>query len=266
MPEAFKASAFDSTASVSPDWHELTSYAWTWDFYLSDPGTICHAVKIDLKHPDLKINPYPELSSITYPSKRSSLLAKDNDIVINTIPYSQKIPLLGVKKPVGILSYHNLRYSPSNPHYGALSISYDKFGYYAQIYASQDQIPHENTDEILCIQGGFWQILKDGTVIDFKDIKDSRTAVGISKDNAYFYILVVEGENKTISQGLSYNQCGELFKVMGAWNALEFDGGSSTCLYILGKNALSYSKNPALPGYLCFSNISKNSYLTNGTK
>lgn len=266
MPEAYKASAFESAASATPDWKELTGYAWTWDFYISDPGAICHAIKIDLKNPDLKINPYPELTSSSYPTSRASILAKNNDIVINTIPYSQKVPFFSLKKPVGILQYRNLCYSSPNSHYGALSIASEKFGYSAQIYTSQDLIPQENLSNILCIQGGFWQVLKDGTVIDFKDIQDSRTAVGISRDQHYFYILVVEGEHKNRSTGLSYNQCGDLFKAMGAWNALEFDGGNSTCLYILGKNALSYSKNPALPGFLCFSNISKNSYLTNGTK
>ena len=52
--------------------------------------------------------------------------------------------------------------------------------------------------------------------------------------------MVAEGEYPSKSEGLSYPQCGEIFKKMGCYDALEVDGGGSSELCINGKSILSY--------------------------
>ena len=84
-------------------------------------------------------------------------------------------------------------------------------------------------------------MLEDGAVLqDFIRRGDSRSGVGLSADGKTLFILVVEGERPLQSRGLSYPQCGEIFREMGCSDALELDGGSSSELCINGKSVLSY--------------------------
>lgn len=89
--------------------------------------------------------------------------------------------------------------------------------------------------------GGFFVVLRDGLVCtDFVCRHTSRSGAGLSADGKTLYLLVVEGERPRQSRGLSYPQCGEIFRAMGCSHALEFDGGGSSELCINGRSVLSY--------------------------
>ena len=97
------------------------------------------------------------------------------------------------------------------------------------------------TEEYDFAFGGFYVVLEEGSVCDFKiHNHDSRSGAGISEDGRFLYLLVVEGERLLKSEGLSYPQCGEVFRAMGCSDALEMDGGGSSDLCINGKSVLSY--------------------------
>lgn len=84
--------------------------------------------------------------------------------------------------------------------------------------------------------GGFFVVLKDGVPCQFKvQSFRARVGVGLTEDAKTMYVLVVE-ENK--SCGLSYGHCALLFKALGCKDAMEFDGGHSTALYVGGKSVL----------------------------
>lgn len=280
-PDSKNPEKFSNISSLIPSWNFQNletknyneNYFSTFDFYLEEEQTLCHAVKIDLSNPQLSISIYPDNSELK--STTASSLAKNNDIVINTTPWSQKIPLISKKIPAGIIYADGTTYSKANKNYDAIcfyktqktdAISSDssKTNYRAAIIAPQTEIkltsnnflpPNDPNSTTLFAIGGFWQILKDGEKLSFKEICDSRTAIGISKDQKTLYILIVEGEQKSRSKGLTYGQCSEIFTKFGAFNAIELDGGSSTTLYIHNKNVLSYKKNPKLPAFLCFSKV-----------
>ena len=111
-------------------------------------------------------------------------------------------------------------------------------GYSAKIFAAQTVPQLAEYDFAF---GGFFVVLENGEVCyDFIRRHTSRTGAGLSPDGRTLYILVAEGERPLKSEGLSYPQCGEIFKAMGCTNALEFDGGDSTELCINGKSVLSY--------------------------
>ena len=89
--------------------------------------------------------------------------------------------------------------------------------------------------------GGFFVVLRDGEVCtEFIRRHTSRSGAGVSADGRTLYLLVVEGERKQQSFGLSYPQCGEIFRAMGCSDALEFDGGGSSELCINGRSVMSY--------------------------
>ena len=59
-----------------------------------------------------------------------------------------------------------------------------------------------------------------------------RTAVGVTKDGKRVFILVADGRRKGYSNGLSYADMVTIFKKLGAYDALNLDGGGSSCFSI----------------------------------
>ena len=57
-----------------------------------------------------------------------------------------------------------------------------------------------------------------------------RTAIGVTKDGKRVFILVADGRRKEYSNGLAYADMELIFKQLGAYDALNLDGGGSTSL------------------------------------
>ncbi len=70
--------------------------------------------------------------------------------------------------------------------------------------------------------------------------KHPRTAMGYTKDNKLI-ILVVEGRNPGVADGATLIQEAQLLKDLGCWEALNLDGGGSSCLLINGKETIKVS-------------------------
>ncbi|MBN1411460.1 MAG: phosphodiester glycosidase family protein [Spirochaetales bacterium] len=62
-----------------------------------------------------------------------------------------------------------------------------------------------------------------------------RTAVGLSGDTKYLYLMVVDGRSKE-SVGATELEAAEWLKFHGAYNGLNMDGGGSSVMIIAGKN------------------------------
>lgn len=74
-----------------------------------------------------------------------------------------------------------------------------------------------------------------------KEITDKhpRTAMGYTIDNKLI-ILVIEGRNKAAG-GATLKQEAQIFKDLGCWEALNLDGGGSSCMLINGKETIKVS-------------------------
>lgn len=70
--------------------------------------------------------------------------------------------------------------------------------------------------------------------------KHPRTAMGYTKDNKLI-ILVIEGRNPGIAEGASLTQEAQIFKDLGCWEALNLDGGGSSCMLVNGKETIKVS-------------------------
>ncbi len=70
--------------------------------------------------------------------------------------------------------------------------------------------------------------------------KHPRTAMGYTKDNQLI-ILVVQGRFPGIAEGASLTQEAQMLKDLGCWEALNLDGGGSSCLLINGKETIKPS-------------------------
>lgn len=77
------------------------------------------------------------------------------------------------------------------------------------------------------------------------DDRHPRTAMGYTKDRKLI-ILVVEGRNPGIAEGASLKHLAELLKEIGCVEALNLDGGGSSCMIVNGKNTIKPSDKNAL--------------------
>lgn len=179
----------------------------------------------------IKMEPNLEFSVLPTQVSVESFIQENNPtITINGSPYNMK-----TLEPVGIVIQNQKIFSNPVPNYSAFSIDLNNI---PKIYEIQSEIKPENTKVAL---GGFYTIIKNGEKYgNYQDIQDSRTAIGISKEKDYIFLLLVEGEFYTRSDGLSFEECADLLLAISVENALQMDGGGSTTLYITNKNALSY--------------------------
>ena len=91
--------------------------------------------------------------------------------------------------------------------------------------------PEESTDKIQTAVSGSNIVLKDGVPI--KEGKPSihpRTAIGISKDGRYVYMMTIDGRQSKYSVGATLEQVAQWLKKAGASDGLNLDGGGSTTM------------------------------------
>jgi len=91
--------------------------------------------------------------------------------------------------------------------------------------------------------GGWPRIVRDGVNIAARSgalegavphnigIRNPRTAVGCSRDSATLFLVTVDGRSKT-SAGMTGVELGDLMLELGAYQALNFDGGGSTTMIV----------------------------------
>ena len=70
--------------------------------------------------------------------------------------------------------------------------------------------------------------------------KHPRTAMGYTKDNKLI-ILVVQGRFPGIAEGATLGQEAQILKDLGCWEALNLDGGGSSCMLVNGKETIKPS-------------------------
>jgi hypothetical protein len=95
------------------------------------------------------------------------------------------------------------------------------------------------------IIGGWPQILRDGrnvvgeaatvegTISRNAEMRHPRTAVGFSRDSTMLYLLTVDGRSES-SGGMTLGELADMMRKLGAWQAMNFDGGGSTTMVIDG--------------------------------
>jgi exopolysaccharide biosynthesis protein len=135
-------------------------------------------------------------------------------------------------------------YSRANDTYGALLISKDNKAWIAT--------PPIKTGNAYNAVGGFRLLLKNGQNVATHDIRHPRTAAGISKDGRVLYLVVLDGRQKSYSEGATTAETAEWMTSFGAWEALNLDGGGSTALAISdghgGAKILNRPIHLGLPG------------------
>lgn len=219
------------------EWEEVSPGVSRFDFENSEIPLIYHAVRIDLTFAGAA-GQGRTLELVCSRNESTAQFAARTQcaVAVNATPFTRSGQLAGIHKEAGVLL------SQPVTRYGAVAFKLagndGDNSYVARIFESQADEKLKDFDYAF---GGFFVVLDRGEVCtEFIRRGDSRTGVGLSADGRILYFLVVEGEWPDRSRGLSYPQCGEIFKAMGCSQALELDGGSSSELCINGKSVLSY--------------------------
>lgn len=73
-------------------------------------------------------------------------------------------------------------------------------------------------------------ILSEGGTLDNDTAHQPHTAVGISQDERFMYMAVVDGRDAGVRSGMSLTEFANLMIYLGAYNAINLDGGGSSTL------------------------------------
>ena len=105
------------------------------------------------------------------------------------------------------------------------------------------RLPHDAVPILLV--GGWPRILRsgrnvageaatvEGTISHNAELRHPRTAVGFSRDSATLLLLTVDGRSSR-SAGMTLVELASLMRRLGAWDAMNFDGGGSTTMVVGG--------------------------------
>jgi hypothetical protein len=91
--------------------------------------------------------------------------------------------------------------------------------------------------------GGLPQVVMDGVPIvtyfsRFCDVRHPRSALGLSEDARTLYMIAIEGRSPR-SVGATCGELAEIAAELGAWQAINLDGGGSTALFIEGRGVVT---------------------------
>ena len=111
------------------------------------------------------------------------------------------------------------------------------FSHASELVSNPDAWMHE-------VVSGHAQIVKDGAVISTYDCsghfcqREPRTAAGMSANRRSLIAMVVDGRT-SVSIGVTLAQLGTLMHDVGAHDALNFDGGGSTTMWLASDGVLN---------------------------
>jgi hypothetical protein len=92
---------------------------------------------------------------------------------------------------------------------------------------------------------GFYALLINGTNNGGMKTPHPRSAVGVSRDGRYLILMAIDGRQPGYSESASTGETAEWMRKLGAYNALNLDGGGSTALVIEGPDGVPVVLNRA---------------------
>lgn len=135
----------------------------------------------------------------------------------------------GFMDVVGLAAVRGQLYSEADERFGAMYISRE-----GRVALKGPPLP---TEPLWHVVPGFRMLLDDGRVVVQPAVAESsfggvnpRTAVGVDRAGRTLWIVVVDGRQPGVSEGITLIELAALFQWLGAWDALNLDGGGSTTL------------------------------------
>lgn len=134
---------------------------------------------------------------------------------------------------VGLGACEGQVYSPPDERFGAFIVRKD-----GRIRIGNPPYDLEQVDEAV---SGFHMLIENGQDVVERTASrqapgfvgvNPRTAVGIDKEGETLWLAVFDGRQKGISEGITLHELGQYFLDLGAYQALNFDGGGSSTMVL----------------------------------
>jgi hypothetical protein len=132
---------------------------------------------------------------------------------------------------VGLAAVRGEQFSQPDERFGAVYINRD-----GRVALKGPPLP---TDSLWHVIPGFRLLVDDGRIVVSQETANSkfggvnpRTAVGVDKEGRTLWVVVVDGRQKNVSEGITLVELASLFQSLGVWDALNLDGGGSTTLVL----------------------------------
>jgi len=222
--------AVAAIADFKPDWKplfrgvDLAAAHRTGDL----PQAVFTA-RIDLKEPSIRFLATPsngEKPGETDGRTTSQFLEEFHcQLAINASPFSPVGDAPGEPKDIiGVSESEGDLYSKPHGSHAALVITRDN-------RVSMSYGPFR-LEEAYNAVGGFGMLVVKGEIETADGERHPRTAAGISQDGRYLYLLVIDGRQGSYSAGATTLETAEWLVRLGAYEAINLDGGGSASLVV----------------------------------
>ncbi len=238
-------------ALTQPDrWHPIFTGIDLRAIGTDDPRPLhIYAARIDLHQPTVAFLATPSNGpqpNETNGRKTSEFLTEFGcQLAVNASPYKPfgTLPSGTPQDVIGLSVSQGDAYSQPNPAYAAVVIS----------QANQARIIEQDTPapDAHNAVGGFGRLLKDGANVASDDALHPRTAAGVSQDGRFLYLMVIDGRQSGYSEGVTTTETADWIARLGAYNAVNLDGGGSSTMVIAteaGPRLINRPIHSGLPG------------------
>lgn len=146
----------------------------------------------------------------------------NTNLAINANFFTYKCSFLdSLYRPLGLYIYKGRILSENREDFANFTFTKEK----------KAQINTDLLEDIHFAIAGFNHVIKSGKVIlqGRSSKKDARTLIGFDKDEKHLFILCIDGKLEG-SLGASLIDAANIFRVLGAFEAIELDGGNSSTI------------------------------------
>lgn len=199
-------------------------------------ASVAYAMRIDLKAKGISFITTPHSGSLETTSETVTDFAKQNHVqlAINTGFFTPCCHLFAESKDIRGLSISEGKIvsapSKDEKYNVALLIKRRNKAVIATVSPKTDlsKIVTAVAGSAIIVQNG--KNTGDINKLNSADSPNPRTAVGLSKNRRYLYLVVIDGRHPGYSIGTTNRETAEILLALGAYTALNLDGGGSTTM------------------------------------
>jgi hypothetical protein len=207
--------------------------------------TLC--LRIDLTNPDIRLFTTPKCANCGLDTTaENTSLFRDNhslQVAVNGSFYLPADQPLGTPQDVrGLAICQGSVVSPADDVTRAVTLLFTSNN--VPLFVPNNN-PPTNTTGIYTAFSGDQPLLLNGMVAPAPNPsdRDPRTAVGISEDQRYLYLMTLDGRQPGWSDGADWYNTALWLQRFGAYNGLNVDGGGSTTMVMEGCDGTSVRLN-----------------------
>jgi hypothetical protein len=236
-----------AAAVLAPAWEPRYPGVATAQLQLSEPRqAVLHMARVDLRTPCLQwlatppaglgeapLAPPGRHTPETIGVKTSTFLRQHQlHLAINAAPFGPVVDQEGLLMDVaGFQVSQGRPVSGPSKDYPALLLMAD-----GSVRIQPPPFPQQG---VLNAVGGFDIVLRDGQDVAPKAVVPSvhpRTAVGVSSDGRWMWLLVVDGRQMDYSLGATLHDLAAWLRALGASEGINLDGGGTSALVLRGSS------------------------------